>query len=95
MREESDFVPDAKSSANAYGLMQLIVPTAKGVARGTGLGWDEASLKEPRVNVALGTRLLGQLRGTFVDNPSLAIAAYNGGGGAVARWIAARGDRIR
>ena len=92
MREESDFIADAKSSSLAYGLMQLIVPTAKGVARGTGLGWDEASLKEPRVNVALGTRLLGQLRGTFVDNPSLAIAAYNGGGGAVARWIAARGD---
>jgi len=92
MREESDFIADAKSSSAAFGLMQLIVPTAKGVARGTGFGWDEASLKEPRVNVALGTRLLAQLRGSFAENPTLAIAAYNGGGGAVGRWIAARGD---
>jgi soluble lytic murein transglycosylase len=92
MREESDFVADAKSSSNAYGLMQLIIPTAKGVAQGTGLPWDENALNQPKVNVALGTRLLGQLRGSFADNPALAIAAYNGGGGAVTRWLAARGD---
>jgi len=92
MREESDFIADAKSSSNAYGLMQIIIPTARGVARGTGLGSDEASLKQPRVSIALGTRLLGQLRSTFSDNPTLAIAAYNGGGGAVGRWIGARGD---
>ncbi len=92
MREESDFIADAKSSSNAYGLMQLIVPTARGVAHGTGLPSDEVSLTQPKVNVALGTRLLGQLRGTFADNPALAIAAYNGGGGAVARWLGARGD---
>jgi len=92
MREESDFVADAKSSSNAFGLMQIIVPTARGIARGTGLPYDEASLKQPRISVALGTRLLGQLRAGFADNPTLAVAAYNGGGGAVARWLAARGD---
>jgi soluble lytic murein transglycosylase len=92
MREESDFVADAKSGSNAFGLMQIIVPTARGVARGTGLPFDEASLKQPSISVALGTRLLGQLRYAFADNPPLAIAAYNGGGGAVARWITARGD---
>lgn len=92
MREESDFVADAKSGSNAFGLMQLIVPTAKGVAHGTGLPFDEASLRLPKVSVALGTRLLGQLRASFADNPTLAIAAYNGGGGAVGRWISARGD---
>jgi soluble lytic murein transglycosylase len=92
MREESDFVADAKSGSNAFGLMQIIVPTAKGVARGTGLPFDEASLKQPRISVALGARLLGQLRSAFPDNPTLAIAAYNGGGGAVGRWITARGD---
>ena len=92
MREESDFIADAKSGSNAFGLMQIIVPTAKGVARGTGLPFDEAGLKQPKVSVALGTRLLGQLRGSFADNPTLAIAAYNGGGGAVGRWLAARGD---
>jgi len=92
MREESDFIADAKSGSNAFGLMQLIVPTARVVAHGTGLPFDEASLKLPKISVALGTRLLGQLRASFADNPTLAIAAYNGGGGAVGRWISARGD---
>ena len=93
MREESDFYPDAKSASNAYGLMQLILPTARGVAVGTGYAVDEPQLKRPDVSVALGTKLLGSLRAQFAFNPPLAIAAYNGGGGAVSRWLAARGDQ--
>src|SRR5262249_15183331 len=54
MREESSFVADAKSPANAFGLMQLIVPTAKGIASGTGYGVDEGSLKRPDVSIELG-----------------------------------------
>jgi soluble lytic murein transglycosylase len=93
MREESDFYPDAKSSSNAFGLMQLIVPTARGVAVGTGYGIDESQLKRPDVSIALGTKLLGGLRSQFAFNPPLAIAAYNGGAGAVGRWLAARGEQ--
>jgi soluble lytic murein transglycosylase len=92
MREESDFYADAKSSANAFGLMQLIVPTARGVANGTGLGWDEEALKRPEVSIALGTKFLAGLRGSFAGNRALAIAAYNGGAGAVNRWLAAHGN---
>jgi soluble lytic murein transglycosylase len=90
MREESTFVADVKSHANAYGLMQLVLPTAKGVARGTGLPSDENALKRPDVNVALGTKLLAGLRGSYPANRSLAIAAYNAGGGAVNRWVTKR-----
>ncbi len=90
MREESDFYPEAKSNSNAYGLMQLIVPTARGVAAGTPYGSTEEALKRPDASIALGTKLLGGLRGSF-SNGALAIAAYNGGAGAVGRWIAARG----
>lgn len=89
MREESSFVADVRSHANAYGLMQLIPPTAKWVAAGTGLPSDEASLKRPEVSVELGTRLLAKLRVTH-GHPALAIGAYNGGGGAVERWVTAR-----
>ena len=89
MREESSFVADVKSHANAFGLMQLIVPTAKWVASGTGLPSDETSLKRPEVSVELGTRLLSKLRATH-GHPALAIGAYNGGGGAVERWVTAR-----
>jgi soluble lytic murein transglycosylase len=89
MREESSFVADVRSHANAYGLMQLIPPTAKWVAAGTTLPSDEASLKRPEVSVELGTRLLSKLRVTH-GHPALAIGAYNGGGGAVERWVTAR-----
>lgn len=88
MREESNFWVEAKSPSNAYGLMQLIVPTAKWVAAGTGLGSDEASLKKADVSIELGTRLLSQLRQRH-GHPVLAIAAYNAGSGAADRWLKA------
>jgi soluble lytic murein transglycosylase len=92
IREESGFIPEAKSGANAFGLMQIIPPTARSVARGTGLPTDEASLKRPEVSIALGTKFLSQLRNAYGTNPHLAIAAYNGGGGSVGKWLNARGS---
>lgn len=91
MREESAFNPDARSVADAIGLMQLIAPTARATARGTQLPSDEEALRRPEVSIALGTRLLSSLRATFPAKPALAIAAYNGGGRAVRRWLADRG----
>lgn len=89
MREESSFVADVKSHANAIGLMQLIEPTAKWMAAGTPFTPDEASLKRPEVSVELGVKLLAQLRAKH-GHPALAIGAYNGGSGAVDRWMRAR-----
>lgn len=89
MREESSFIADVKSPANAFGLMQLIVPTAKGVALGTGFGSDEASLKRPEVSIELGTKLLSSLRVQH-GHDALAVGAYNGGSGAVNRWMTNR-----
>jgi soluble lytic murein transglycosylase len=91
MREESAFNPDAHSPANAIGLMQLLDGTAQIVARGTTVPADEPSLHRPDVSIALGARLLSTLRASFPFNPSLAIAAYNGGAGAVRRWLGERG----
>ncbi|WP_242515883.1 transglycosylase SLT domain-containing protein [Sorangium cellulosum] len=90
MREESAFDPRAASPAKAFGLMQLIVPTAKRMARPLGLPWSAAALKRPEVNIALGCRYLSVLRDKFPDNPLLAIPSYNAGGGASKRWIAER-----
>jgi soluble lytic murein transglycosylase len=89
MREESSFIADVKSPANAFGLMQLIIPTAKGVAMGTPYGSDEASLKKPEVSIEFGTKLLASLR-TQHRHSALAIGAYNGGSGAVGRWMNGR-----
>ncbi len=92
MREESAFIPDAHSSANAIGLMQLISGTARLVAAGTTIPFDEHALERPEVSIALGTRLLSSLRASFPSHPVLAIAAYNGGSGAVRRWLTDHGD---
>ena len=86
MREESSFVADAKSPAQAFGLMQLIIPTAKGLTSGTGYSADEASLKQPEVSIEFGTKLLSGLR-KMHGHDALAVGAYNGGSGAVDRWV--------
>jgi soluble lytic murein transglycosylase len=90
MREESRYFPDAKSPANAFGLMQLIPPTAKVVAQGTNFPSDADSLTRADVSIALGVKMLGQLRASNASNPHLAIPSYNAGPGAVQRWLAAR-----
>lgn len=91
MREESAFFPEIVSPSAAFGLMQLLASTAKATATGTSFPFDEASLKKPAPSVALGTKLLSQLRAQFPRNVALAIPSYNGGAGAVGRWLAARG----
>lgn len=90
MREESGFEPRVVSSAQAFGLMQLIVPTARRMARSLHLTADEESLKHPDVNIPLGCRYLAMLRGRFPDNPLLAIPGYNAGGNAPKRWLVER-----
>jgi soluble lytic murein transglycosylase-like protein len=89
MREESAFLPRVKSHAGALGLLQLMPQTAKLVARGTDYPYDEESLRTPNVNVALGTKLLAALLAKSV-HPTMAIAAYNAGEGAVSNWTSGR-----
>ncbi len=90
MREESAFDARVVSPAKAYGLMQLIVPTAKRVGGQIGLSPDEEALKRPEVNVPIGCKYLAQLRSAFPDNALLAIPGYNAGGGAPRKWIGER-----
>jgi len=87
MREESAFDPDAESPADAYGLMQLILPTARIAGKALGLPHDRISLKRPSVNIPLGARVLGKYTQQFPEDPLLAIAAYNAGPGAAKRWL--------
>ena len=90
MREESAFDPEVVSAANAYGLMQLILPTARSVAKEVGIHVTAASLKRPRVNIALGCRELSRLGRRFEQNPLLAVPAYNAGPGSAQRWLRER-----
>ncbi len=90
MRQESDFDPEAVSSAHAVGLMQLLPETARTVSRELGLPYDDARLTEPSFNVALGTRYLTDLGEKLAKVPArlpLMVAAYNAGDDAVLRWL--------
>ncbi|UXI68223.1 lytic transglycosylase domain-containing protein [Tahibacter amnicola] len=91
IRAESAWVEDARSHANALGLMQLIPETAARVAKANKLPYSRPEdLFLPDTNIALGTRYLAQMAGKYNGAPWLASAAYNAGPGAVQRWLDAR-----
>ncbi|MCB9555673.1 MAG: transglycosylase SLT domain-containing protein [Deltaproteobacteria bacterium] len=90
MREESGFSPTIESYANAVGLMQLILPTARRVARPLGIRATAETLRDPATNIALGASYLGQLKHEFSGQLPLIIAGYNAGGAAVSRWLTKR-----
>jgi soluble lytic murein transglycosylase len=93
MREESGLDPRAVSPVGAVGLTQLMLPTARDLARQLKLPRPTtASLKTPQLNIRLGARYLGQLVRRFDGSVPLALAAYNAGGGAVNRWLVERPD---
>lgn len=87
---ESGFDPDLVSRAGAVGLMQVMPATAKEVAASLGIPADRLDLKDPAVNVAIGTRHLADLLARYEDTAT-ALAAYNAGAGTVGRWMAEEG----
>jgi soluble lytic murein transglycosylase-like protein len=74
---ESANNPDAISPKGAEGLMQLMPETAR--------RFGVANPFDPRENILGGVRYLKYLQGLFQDD-TLAIAAYNAGEGAVAKY---------
>ena len=85
IRQESRFEPEIKSSAGALGLMQVIPPTAKSVAQQMGL--RDYSLTNPQDNIKIGTFYLDFTHKKYNNNSMLAVASYNAGPNAVARWV--------
>jgi soluble lytic murein transglycosylase len=91
VRQESRFLQNARSSAGAMGLMQLMPGTAKHVAKKNGLqGFTLNQTIDVPVNVQLGTTYLRQVLDELDGSPVLAAAAYNAGPSRAARWRAQR-----
>ena len=86
-REESSFDPEAVSWAKAYGLVQLIMPTAKRFATELGVKATPRTLRKPEVNLKIGARYMAWLWNRLNENPALVPSAYNAGEGAVRRWL--------
>ena len=88
MRSESAMATDARSSAGALGLMQLMPDTAQRLAKRNGIAYGGSqTLVQPEENIQLGTAYLRELLDRFGGNPVLATGAYNAGPGAVDRWL--------
>ncbi len=92
-RQESNFDPEAVSSANARGLMQLLPSTAQLVARRLSVPYAVGMLTaNPVLNMRLGAGYLSQLLDRFAGTLPFAIAGYNAGPGRVDEWVGTFGD---
>lgn len=86
IKQESAWAKDAVSHANAHGLMQLIPPTAKSVAKQLGLSVNNnRDLHQPPLNIKLGVQYQKNLYKQF-NHPILVAAAYNAGEGKSIDW---------
>lgn len=77
---ESGYMPNAKSNANARGLMQL---TSVHIGKVEGC----YNLYNKRCNIETGVKHLSGLLSKYKGNEHLALASYNAGGGAVDRSL--------
>ena len=87
-RQESAMSEQAKSSAGARGLMQLMPATAKQTARKRGIQHRTDDLYRAEHNIQLGSQYLDELLSQFNGNRILAAAAYNAGPHRVSTWRA-------
>jgi len=88
--QESTFDASAHSTANAWGLMQIVPSTGKRLAAASGIRhFSTRMLTNADTNIRLGTlyfsRLVTQFGGTYY-----ALASYNAGENRVVRWKAER-----
>ena len=84
---ESSFEPDAVSGKGAVGLMQIIPETgARYGVVGDARRSIEQKLRDPAINLGVGTRYLHDLLALFENDLELTLAAYNAGEQTVKRY---------
>lgn len=90
IRQESRFIMDARSSAGASGLMQVMPATAQWVARKIGLGdYVKDRINDLHTNLVLGSNYMSMVLANAGGSQPLATAAYNAGPGRMRSWRAA------
>ncbi len=90
IRQESRFIMDARSSAAAQGLMQIIPPTARWIARRLGVNdFRLEQLNELDTNLRFGTYYLRTVQDDLEGSALLASAGYNAGPNRPRQWRAA------
>lgn len=86
IRQESLFHEKAKSPASAYGLMQLLIPTAEKMS--STLNEEErSSLYDPDANIRYGITYLKTLQNNVGQCIPYMLASYNAGPHNVKKWL--------
>lgn len=87
-RQESAFIPTAKSPAGALGLMQIMPKTGKVIAKANRESFKHHSeLLQPAKNIRFGSKYVRMMLDRHQQNPALAAASYNAGPHRVAAWL--------
>jgi len=90
---ESGGKQNAVSSAGNYGVMQINDVSGKEAADALGVAWDPAKARSDEgYNRQLGRKYFDIQMDKYGGNRTLALAAYNAGGGNVDKWIKEFGD---
>ncbi len=89
IRQESAFDPNALSTANATGLMQLTAGTAKLTANMLQL--KTYDLRKPEDNLKLGIKNFSEMLARFNYRLDYALSAYNAGEAVTRFWVDLRG----
>lgn len=85
---ESGYDPNAVSSVNAQGLMQIMPDTGKWLAGKFDEEYVEGCLFDPATNIRYGCWYLGYLMRRYDGDLTCATAAYHSGQGTVDGWLA-------
>ncbi|KDU97020.1 lytic transglycosylase domain-containing protein [Komagataeibacter rhaeticus] len=97
-RQESGFDAAVVSPAHAVGLMQLLVPTAREMARKAGLPATRVSaesLTDPQLNMQLGAAYLAEIAQRMGGAVPYVAAAYNAGPHRTDTWLLTLGNPAR
>ena len=89
IRQESEFDPQARSRANAYGLTQVLPATGRLFARQAGVArFNSRLLFQPAANLKIGVAIFASMLQQNGGKLEQTLAAYNAGPNREAEWIA-------
>lgn len=84
IKEESHFNQNIISPVGAVGLMQIMPSTAHMMAN---VYYSKDELKNPDLNIKLGTKYFSYLMEEFLNNEPLCVLSYNSGPNSVKKWL--------
>ena len=93
MKKESGYNAHDTSYADALGLLQMIPPTTRRVAKVLGMEYSDDLLYDPEGNIKTGSWYIGHLVQKFRGQIPLGAGAFNAGPARMMKWVDRSGKR--